>query len=131
MSAYGRDDHGDATPIEDAEMEAWAADWSGPTDVDVPMAAPSEAERRRIRRQVRRHGWGLWGVTLLEILVSVGAIVWVGRLAISEPTTSHRVLVGAVFVLLVLAHVVTQWNRRGTWSASNRSIRAFAELEVL
>ncbi|HEX6901018.1 MAG TPA: hypothetical protein VF789_14945 [Thermoanaerobaculia bacterium] len=96
-----------------------------------PEAAPfTAAEARRIRRQARRRGYGLFLLAAGEILSSLGLVVWYFRELPEHHGPVELSGFAALVFFLAVAFAFTYWNRRGVWWPAAESTRTFVEFSA-
>jgi hypothetical protein len=106
-------------------MNAWKSE--APDEPPVPL--PEEV-RKRIRRKVRRHTYGLILIAVSEVVLAVGMTAWMafGLLDLRKPVDLVA-LIGTVF-LFAVAFYYTVKNRRGTWWPAAESTAIFVDLSI-
>lgn len=108
-------------------MEAWqseAPEEAAPTPL-------SDEVRRRIRRKVRLHSYGLSLLAAFEVTGCAGILLWLFRDLLEDGPNAVEVagFAGtAFFVAVALAFAF--WNRRGAWWPAAESTRAFVDLSL-
>jgi hypothetical protein len=106
-------------------MDAWQSE--APGDPPAPLA---EEVRKRIRRKVRRHSYGLILVAVSEIAIATGMTAWMvlDVLDLRRPVDLVA-LIGTV-VLFGVAFYYSFRNRRGTWWPAAESTATFVDLSI-
>jgi hypothetical protein len=107
-------------------MEAWQS--QAPEEA---AAAPLTDEvRKRIRRKVRLHSYGLILIAVSEVALAAGMTAWMALdlLDLRKPV-DLTALIGTV-VLFAVAFYYTVKNRRGTWWPAAESTTTFVDLSI-
>jgi hypothetical protein len=106
-------------------MEAWQSE--APGEPPVPQA---DEVRKRIRRKVRRHSYGLILIAVSEVILAVGMTAWMAfdLLDLRKPV-DLTALIGTVFLFAVAFYYSTK-NRRGTWWPAAESTATFVDLSI-
>lgn len=106
-------------------MEAWQSE--APEEAAPPPL--SDDVRRRIRRKVRWHGYGLILLTIFEVATTVGVMAWVVHVSdLRQPVGLVAVL--GTLALFAVAFFFTIKNRRGTWRPAAESTFDFVEISI-
>ncbi len=96
-----------------------------------PEAKPLTAEEaRRIRRQARRRGYGLFLLAAGEILGSLGVVAWLFQELPEHHAPVDLIGFAAVVFFFAVAFAFTYWNRRGLWWPAAESTRTFVEFSA-
>lgn len=108
-------------------MEAWQSEAPG-----EPAPAPlSDEVRRRIRRKVRLHSYGLILLAVFEVTGCAGILLWLFRDLLEDGPNAVEIsgFAGTAFFVAV-ALAFSFWNRRGAWWPAAESTRAFVDLSL-
>lgn len=109
-------------------MADWQADEAVPGEA-LPGPLSDEA-RQRIRRRVRRYGYRMVLITLLEIAGCAAMLAWVWKESLDQPRAIGTVGVAGTAVLIAVALAFSLWNRRGIWAPATESTLTFVELSL-
>ena len=111
----------------DKEWRDLMADWQAEEPVPAPL---SDEARQRIRRRVRRYGYRMVLITLLEIAGCAAMLAWVWKESMEQPRAIGTVGFAGTAVLIALALAFSFWNRRGIWAPATESTLTFVELSL-
>jgi hypothetical protein len=108
-------------------MEAWQSE----APEEAAPAPLSGEVRRRIRRKVRLHSYGLILLAVFEVTGCAGVLVWLFRDLLEDGPNAVEIagFAGTAFFVAV-ALAFTFWNRRGAWWPAAESTRAFVDLSL-
>jgi hypothetical protein len=108
-------------------MEAWQSE----APEEAAPAPLSDKVRRRIRRKVRLHSYGLILLAIFEVTGCAGILLWLFRDLLEDGPNAVEIagFAGTAFFVAV-ALVFSFWNRRGAWWPAAESTRAFVDLSL-
>ncbi len=114
----------------DPEWHDLMETWQSEALEEAAPAPLSDEVRRRIRRKVKRHSYGLVLVAVSEVVLAVGMTAWMALDVLDLRTPVDLVaLIGTVF-LFAVAFYYTVKNRRGTWWPAAESTTTFVDLSI-
>lgn len=111
----------------DHEWRDLMADWQVEETTPAPL---SDETRQRIRKRVRRHGYGMILLTLIEVAGCAALLAWIGKASLDQPRAIGTVGFAGTAVLIAVALGFSLWNRRGTWAPASESMLTFVELSL-